>query len=252
MKVNREVLEQWWTKKQELENEKPPLLQRYRDALQRESMPLEQAVQKTKEELPGDEAAHEFVRRLIKQSKQLSQLVARSWFGDEVGLAIRDYFVKPYKTIDIIDATSGTKIEIIDADGRKTNKIKDADGRLKELLGADPAKQHSNEPPLSLLLNIFEKDELPLYSEYELQVVYSFSVDLNNFEGSLDDISGPSRTGDSYFNIVIPYPPRPALSNVTVTMEELEEWVQQQILDENGNVVPPIFPDNVYIPPTCC
>lgn len=237
MKATRKTLEDMMQAQPQSEPDKPEPKRKslslrrrqFRQALQAEPITSEQAEQEAQQEFKDGDEVTGFINRFLRQSKQLSQLVARSWFDDEDALAIREYFVRPYNS------------EILN----------DSDGNLKRLLGAAPG-DNENGPALSLLLKIFTERELPIFSRYELDKVYEFSVDLNIFEGSVNDIPGPSRTGAFVFHVVIPYPPRPALSPATVTLTELEAWVKQPILDAEGEVIFPVTPPNVYIPPTCC
>jgi hypothetical protein len=167
----------------------------------------------------------------MKQGKQLSQLVARSWMGDEIALQLKNIFIDPRGE-----------------DGS-------ADGKLKQLLGDDGTGEFGK-----LLLSIFNDYELPIFDEYELTQVYSFFIDWQTWEGSLDDIKQPYFNQEKYFNIVIPYPPRPALGESTVTLEQLEDWVAQDVTDQQGNLLIgehdgktyTVFPPYPYIPPTCC
>jgi hypothetical protein len=181
--------------------------------------------QKQKQPRPRNgqnQPSEQFVYRLLKQCKQLSQLVARSWLEDELAATLRDYLIRPH--------TDDSE-----------------DGRLKELLG-------STGEPLS---QIFKSYELPIFNEYELQHVYKFSVDWEVWEGSINDVKAPNTEQNKpYFDIVIPYPPRPALGEATVTLTQLQAWVSQDVTDPNGNLLidddHQIYPPYPYIPPTSC
>lgn len=176
-----------------------------------------------------------FIYQLMKQGKQLSQLVARSWMGDEIALQLKNIFIDPRGD-----------------DGS-------ADGKLKQLLGDDGTGEFRE-----LLLSIFHDYELPIFSEYELTKVYSFSISWETWEGSLEDIKQPwidqGQGKNFYFNIVIPYPPRPELGESTITLGQLEDWVAQDVTDEQGALLIgehdgktyTVFPPYPYIPPTSC
>ncbi|KAB8318703.1 hypothetical protein SD81_014830 [Tolypothrix campylonemoides VB511288] len=86
----------------------------------------------------------------------------------------------------------------------------------------------------------------PIFDQFELgeesdNLGYLFEVTVNGFNGVLEDVD---RNSPSLFKFVIPYPPRPQLGEVTVTLDELEEWIANREEDE-------YFADNPYIPTTC-
>jgi hypothetical protein len=169
-----------------------------------------------------DNTIDRYVGRLMKQCKKISQIIARSWMEDEQAYQLRDYFINPGNE----DAP---------------------DGRLKELFGNKDG----------LLLKIFPNYKEPVFDEYELREVYSFYVSWDIWEGSINEIAKPStEQGKYYFNVVIPYPPRPQLCKSTVTMEQLDSWVKQAVTDENGNILidkdHQIYPPYPYIPPSTC
>lgn len=182
---------------------------------------------KLKENIEPSHPSEKFVHQLMRQGKQLSQLVARSWIGDEIGLTIKNIFIDPRG-----------------ADGS-------ADGKLKKLLGDNGEGEFGE-----LLLSIFHPYELPIFDHYELTQVYNFFIDWETWEGSLDDIKQPYFNQGKYFNIVIPYPPRPELGEATVTSDQLKAWVAQDVTDPDGNLIlddtHTVFPPYPYIPQTSC
>jgi hypothetical protein len=170
----------------------------------------------------ADYVTDQFVLRLLKQCKKISQIIARSWMEDEQAYQLRDYFINP-------------------GDGKAP------DSRLKELFGNNNG----------LLLEVFPNYKEPVFDEYELSQVYGFSVSWADWAGSINEIPKPSIVQDKYyFNVIIPYPPRPQLCESTVTMEQLKTWVQQEVTDERGNFLiddeHQVYPPYPYIPPSTC
>ncbi len=92
----------------------------------------------------------------------------------------------------------------------------------------------------------------PIFDENEI-TMYRFQITWNAFEGTL--LEHPQALVEQkppYFTVILPYPPRPELSEFTVTYQQLETWVGAKLEeDENGLVKNP-FPPYPYIPLTSC
>ncbi|MEH1938948.1 MAG: hypothetical protein V7L01_01845 [Nostoc sp.] len=176
-----------------------------------------------------------FLLRLYQQAKQISQIIAYIWrnVGEpenpnlNTAKELQKFFVRP------------------------TEKDTEVGENLKKLLGADPTKEESAEA--KLLREVFKNQSnedliFPIFNELELgrdpehpDLGYLLEVNVNDFFGMLEDVD---RNSPSLFKFVIPYPPRPQLSEATVTSSELEEWIVNK--DKNK-----FFADNPYIPTTC-
>ncbi|MEQ8754053.1 MAG: hypothetical protein RID09_11120 [Coleofasciculus sp. G1-WW12-02] len=94
-----------------------------------------------------------------------------------------------------------------------------------------------------------KKSELwdqPIFDETEIDR-YEFEITLDSFEGSLIETGKVSPA----FKMTLPYPPRPALGELTVTYAEIEEWVKEPIVEENG-ITKDFVPPSLYIPCSSC
>ena len=186
-----------------------------------------------------DQLSHhtELLLRLYQQSKQISQIIAYIWrWADDnspehrerqaVAIQLHKYFTHP------------------------TQRMGNVGGQLKKLFGANPDPNGTLEA--RLLYAVFAPLDnpnliFPIFSEFELGEIdprlgYLLDVDLNSFHGALED---PTKNAPELFKFVIPYPPRPQLGELTVTTNELEEWVENKEPRK-------FFADNAYIPTTCC
>ncbi len=91
--------------------------------------------------------------------------------------------------------------------------------------------------------SIFDDEEIELY---ELKISW------NSFEGKLiENAQAVMSQTPPYFTLILPYPPRPALGEFTVTYEQIEEWTTASIEEEDGLIKNP-FPPYPYIPLTSC
>ncbi len=171
---------------------------------------------------------HQFLHRLFRQAKQVSQIIAYIWrWADaddnpkqEIANKLKEYFASP------------------------TDDLNPHGGKLKKLLKADP--QNSDEEA-NLLRAVFFEDSsfdntcliFPIFSDYECDS-YSFQINVNSFNGQLSD---PTPNDPGIIAYSIPYPPRPSIGEATVTEYELEDWIKNR--DKKKT-----FPDNPYIPTT--
>lgn len=174
------------------------------------------------------------LRRIYQQGKQLSQIVSYIWRWidsddlqkKQIAKKLNDYFANP------------------------TEEIKEPGGRLKELLGAHP-EDCSEEA--KLLKAVFFEDNssnnrqllFPIFNEFELGdehlgLGYLFEVDFTSFKGTISD---GDKNLPQLLELKIPYPPRPQLGEATVTLNELEKWIENRTPDQ-------YFPENSYIPAT--
>ena len=185
-----------------------------------------------------------YLRRLYQQGKQISQIIAYIWRwadNDEetpqkkIAKKLKIYFTNPTE------------------DNEKPG------GKLKELLKADPRKPEENLVEEDRLLKavFFEdncsknqnsKDNLlfPMFDEFELgdkfpDFGYLFQVNLNSFQGTIDD---PTKNAPELMKFNIPYPPCPKFGEATVTSDELDKWIKNREANK-------FFADNPYIPTTC-
>lgn len=187
-----------------------------------------------------------YLRRLYQQAKQLSQIIAYIWRNIEEdgnrgsnAKKLKEYFISPTE-------------ETTDNDG---NLIIEPGGNLKKLLAANPKESGSEENvEANLLRQVFPDYEsnydliFPMFSDFELgenpdfsNLGYLFEINVNDFFGVLEDVNV---NNPSLFKFVIPYPPRPQLSETTVTTDDLEDWIANREKNE-------YFADNPYIPTTC-
>jgi hypothetical protein len=153
-------------------------------------------------------SSHLFTNNILKQTKQLSQLIANSWLEDEKGKKIREIFRR---------ATAD-------------------DSELKTLLrGGFP--------------DLWSE---PIFTESEV-ALYRFKINWDTFVGTwIEDQQSIMAQCPPYFTVNLPYPPRPALCETTLTLEQIQEWVDSSLeFDEQGIVKNP-FPPYPYIPCSSC
>jgi hypothetical protein len=88
----------------------------------------------------------------------------------------------------------------------------------------------------------------PIFTESEV-ALYSFQINWDTFIGTLiEEQQAIMAQCPPYFRVNLPYPPRPALGETTVTLEQIQEWADSPLeFDENGTVKNP-FPPYPYIP----
>ncbi len=187
-----------------------------------------------------------FIRRLCKQGKQISQIIAYIWlwadedvnkFPEQVNTAIKlkHYFDKP-----------------IEKEGDQS-----VIENLKKLLSADPKKwlnssaqdkEHlPDKEEAKLLINVFGEKRIidvdgqfPILSEEETEH-YIVTINVNSFHGTIAD---PDVNTNKLLTFQIPYPPAPKIGNTTVTKKDLQDWVDNTKKEE-------FFSDSPYIPTTC-
>ncbi|WP_375504872.1 hypothetical protein [uncultured Nostoc sp.] len=188
-----------------------------------------------------DAAPTFYIKRLYQQAKQISQIIAYIWrWADtdetpqkEVANKLKKYFTNP------------------------TEDTQHLDDRLKKLLGANPRKIDNLSEEDKLLKAVFFKDNeldppfnnllFPMFNKFELgesedqHLGYLFWVNINSFQGSIDD---PTKNAPELLKFSIPYPPCPKIGEVTVTSDELESWIANR--EENE-----YFAKNPYIPTSC-
>ncbi len=179
----------------------------------------------------------EWLRRAYQQGKQISQIIAYIWrWVDEesaeykenktIANQLKKYFAHP---------TEDSKYPM---------------QNLKKLFAAD-ARQPNSSPEAMLLSCVFnpisEEMIFPIFDEFELgeeypELGYLFHIDVNSFQGNLADatINEPQ-----LLKWEIPYPPRPNLGEVTVTLSELDEWINNKAPNQ-------YVPENPYIPSSSC
>ena len=180
---------------------------------------------------------HHSLRRIYQQGKQISQIVAFIWrWADDtshesiqkkqVAQELKTYFTNPSPSVYSPMAT------------------------LKKLLTAD-ARNPQISKEAKLLSEVFSSIDdcmiFPMFDEFELgeecpELGYLFEIDINSFQGALKDASLDQ---PQLLKWTIAYPPRPELSEVTVTPDELDKWVNNRASNQ-------YIPDNRYIPASSC
>lgn len=197
---------------------------------------IEQQLNNTLQEALQEVSEIFYLRRFYQQAKQLSQIIAYIWRWidvdgnpkQKIAQNLKEYFIRP------------------------TEDNQDIGGNLEKLLAANPRedKPEKNVDEAKLLREVFPnyKDKyliFPILSELERGedgsgLGYSLHVDINSYQGNLSDTS----INHPYLFIhSIPFPPRPPLGQATVTLDELESWVENSVPDQ-------YYADNPYIPTT--
>lgn len=172
--------------------------------------------------LQGENPCSVTVNQRLIQGKKLSKLICFIWANE--------------------DPETAGKLDLI---------FKTADpqsGKLKKLLFANSSEESKDE--YNLLLKIFKPEDLPIFKEDENEKIV-FVVITNAFQGSIQDAS----VLNPLTQIVIPYPPCPTVfddSNAAMSgyapikKSELKDWLKQSPNDGD------FYPNNPYIPTTCC
>jgi hypothetical protein len=89
---------------------------------------------------------------------------------------------------------------------------------------------------------IFDPDEIQ---------IYRFEVSWETFDGKIiDNHQAVLDQKPPYFTIVLPFPPRPALSEFTVTLDQIQSWVNAPIKEDGNGLIENPFPPYPYIPTT--
>ncbi|PHM06218.1 hypothetical protein [Nostoc sp. 'Peltigera malacea cyanobiont' DB3992] len=178
-----------------------------------------------------------YLRRIYQQAKQVSQIIAYiwRWIDDatnpkqEIAKQLKKYFAHPTK--------------------ENTN----VGGNLENLFAANPREDNleQNADEANLLREVFpnyNEDQnliFPIFNKFERGeevsgLGYLLTVDINSYQGNLSDTS----INHPYLFIhTIPFPPRPQLSDATVTPDELKDWIENKIPGK-------YYADNLYIPTT--
>ncbi len=166
--------------------------------------------------------AAKYLRRLLGQSKMISQMIAYIWLYDnETSSKLNTYFRHPDKLSEVLLAQPGDDAYLL----------------LEEVF-----KNHSD------FLPIFDKSEGKLYN---------FKIVFDQFQGCIED---PNLGESALITMVIPYPPRPQIfddlnsststhfldKNAPLKASELQAWINQ-----SPDAEPFYDQDNPYIPTTC-
>jgi hypothetical protein len=130
-------------------------------------------------------------------------------------------------------------------EGEKATKIREIftqfstghdDSDLRELLTGQKADLWAQ--------RIFDDDEIELYR---------FEISWNTFEGTLNENQQAIQAQKPpYFTMVLPYPPRPVLGGFTVTLDQIQNWVNSPLQEDNKGLIQNPFPSSPYIPLTTC
>ncbi|MBR8833307.1 MAG: hypothetical protein DSM106950_04490 [Stigonema ocellatum SAG 48.90 = DSM 106950] len=193
----------------------------------------------------------DFLKRILTQSKQISQIITYIWrWADEdshkfpelvdTAKSLQQYFVKPTETNEGIPGIPGGGLE----------KLFRANP-LRWLDSSDQEKENlSDKKEAKLLVTVFGEERIrsgifPIFNEFELGTPdapagYLFEVNFNSFHGTIAD---PDKNTLGLLRFTIPYPPSPKFGESTVTLQELENWINNK--DANK-----VAADNPYIPAT--
>jgi hypothetical protein len=89
-----------------------------------------------------------------------------------------------------------------------------------------------------------------VFDDNEIKM-YQFEVSWDTFEGKiLEHHQAVPDQKPPYFTIVLPYPPRPALSEFTVTLDKIQNWVNAPIEEDEDGLIKNPYPPYPYIPTT--
>jgi hypothetical protein len=213
-----------------------------------------------------DKAAEKLVIALRKGCIQLSQLIAWMWYEDpQEGPPLIDAPADQQKKLKkLFDAalkyqafnnkprgSEAIASMLVPSKGAGDNPNQNAIARLAANspdLADGPVFDLTdviNPVPTLTLAEVYDK-LMPQAGDYVFESIYlaNFYAEVitDEYDGSVsfDFFGKDNPTGQSKFIVVIPYPPKPALSELTVTNEELSDWATSL------NYSPPNY--NPYIP----
>jgi hypothetical protein len=155
----------------------------------------------------------------LLRSKQLAQLVARSWTNQPNGTDIREIF-----------------LNFIDADCTRTDS---------EAFNLHPSYKKMED----LLSGKLPYYNTPIFTPNELDQ-FIIEIAWDSFEGGIKDIpQGRPRIGNRFFILSIPYPPKPDAENLKLTDEKFLGWLNNESYDD---LITDPFPPIPYVPSTSC
>lgn len=183
-------------------------------------------------------------KQIISRAKILSQILAYLWlYLDPHGKSERTleekekeaflekvvgWFLKPVVPRGISDFE-----RLMIAKPEDTNDY----GRFLSLVYPKEVRDKWNEEQKAFYtFPIFDPDDI-------LNQRFSFELDPGVFDGYFTD---PDEYSPHSMKVVLAFPPRPQLSKMTVTTDDLKDWLENYKTDSD-NFLPP----NPYIP-TCC
>ncbi len=227
----------------EYTNELVTLFARFRSAnsqtseLSSEQAFISKASQEFLENMLQEASEIFYLRRIYQQAKQVSQIIAYIWRWidadgnpkQEIATQLKEYFVRPTEE----NQNVGENLEKLFAANPKQNNLEENADEAKLLREVFP---NYNEDQ-NLIFPIFNELER---GEEVSGLGYLLNIDINSYQGNLSDTS----INHPYLFIhTIPFPPRPQLSKATVTPDELEDWIE-------NNIPGKYYADNPYIPTT--
>ncbi len=197
----------------------------------------------------GEEGVSLSFPRLFQQSKQMSQIIAYIWFwAGETRLTKEEFngseeewnsynanFENAKKLAKYYEAPNGNP---------DTTDPADRDRTFKKLLSAIPKEEGNEEERLLYAVFPFPSPEeypqgyiFPILNPSE-QKYYAYTIDTNAFQGTIED---HNLNEPEMMRFRTPYPPCPKFSEITVTKQELKEWLENRESDQ-------VISDNPYIP----
>lgn len=183
------------------------------------------------------------ITRMMQQVKLISQLITYIWLHNEEGSEHEEKAKKLnyYFRNTIPDPKwklPGSLHQELFPDAKEPKT-------LKHLLGAHIDEDSVEGELLRAVFNPLPKRyQFPIFEELAINYnLVGFEIDTGIFNGWITD---PDPNSPSMLHVVIAFPPRPHLSQATVTKEELEDWLT------NRNDFLQFMSDNPYIPTCSC
>ena len=233
----------------------------------------EESKGENKEANKATELRDSFRRRLIKQSKRISQIIVQSWMDGDENKCIREIFLNFHLVInESVSQGSGTKEDPLVTDnprklmkalliGEKitcdiTMKTQDKDTELvyKFALNDLNYKYTINVPySIKTTSSRVTLEEVKVLDDKEFDE-YIIHIDWNSFEGSVRDYYKPgTNQKPPYFVMSLPYPPRTSEAISALNTEVVKEWLKNKpdindIKSDNNAENP--FPPHPYLPQT--
>jgi len=183
------------------------------------------------------------ITRMMQQVKLISQLITYIWLHNEEGSDYErnakqlNYYFRNTVPDPKWQLPGSLHQELFpDATEPKT---------LKDLLGAH-IEEKTEEG--RLLRAVFptrpKRYQFPIFEELAINCnLVGFEIDTGIFNGWITD---PDPNSPSMLHVVIAFPPRPHLSQATVTKDELADWLT------NRHDLTQFMSDNPYIPTCSC
>lgn len=194
--------------------------------------------------LPAGLRTKENLAKVKRGIKQWSQLVAWSWsdytaFSDAPEKASQEKELKQFFRDTLQDQAKNRNAAVYYGDPQAAETAQALSEIIKKLFAGDKDIEGLEKVQLTLpeVLNKLTGEDFIFSTDADFRAVFRFEVIVDEFSGSIRD----DEKQQGHYVAYVTYPPRPVLSEATVTEAQLEEWMRDQ---GSGEYLPP----SAYIP----